>query len=122
MTARETPPLPRATGLAVFAIALAIRAALVFAQERWSVFFGVHWPGDAPLYAGPSCEALQEVADSDLEEEAEAATEALEEMLFYASADEIPLFNESQDSDSGEEDGPWDSWFNSDDPDLGTYG
>jgi HEAT repeat protein len=67
-------------------------------------------------------EALREVADSEYAEEAAAATDALEEMLFYASADEIPLFDESQDVEPGSDDEPWDSWFGSDDSDLGTYG
>ena len=67
-------------------------------------------------------DALREVAESEYEEEAAAAADALEEMLFYASADEIPLLEESQDADQGSDDERWDSWFGSDDSDLGTYG
>ncbi len=66
-------------------------------------------------------EALQEVAQSDLELEAQAAEDALEEMLFYGSADEIPLHDDSLESDDDSEDDLWDGWFGRDDSDLGTY-
>jgi hypothetical protein len=65
---------------------------------------------------------LQEVAASEFEIEAEAAEDALEEMLFYDTDDVIPLFDESQNLDEESDDEPWDSWFGRDDSDLGSYG
>jgi HEAT repeat protein len=85
----------------------AVRLAAVFALGR--------------LGGKAAQEALRAVAASEFEVEAEAAEQALEEMLFYGSADEIPLFDES-DVEEEWDDEPWDGWFGRDNSDLGSYG
>ena len=68
--------------------------------------------------------ALQTVAESDYEIEAEAAEDALEEMLFYANSADFPLFDELSDAEDEQDDEPWDGWYgrDRDDDDLGSYG
>ena len=66
-------------------------------------------------------EALRAVAESEFEIEAEAADEALEEMLFYGNVDEIPLFDELSNAEEEWDDEPWDSWLGRDNADLGSY-
>lgn len=67
-------------------------------------------------------DALRDVSASEAGLEAEAAEEALSEMLFFGSADDIPLFDESLEMDEESDDEPWDGWYGRDDSDLGSYG
>ncbi|GIV77185.1 MAG: hypothetical protein KatS3mg050_1579 [Litorilinea sp.] len=66
-------------------------------------------------------EALEAMAASEDPEEAAAAEQALEEMLFYADPDGVPLFDESLEMDGDWDPDPWDGWFHFDDRDLGEY-
>ena len=86
----------------------AVRLAAIFALGR--------------LGGKVATEALETVSEGEFEEESEAADEALEEMLFYGSADDIPLFDESLHDGDDSDRGPWDSWFGRDESDLGSYG
>lgn len=64
-------------------------------------------------------EALRIMEGSDETAEAEAATLALEEMLFFAGGEDIRLYDEAEDEQDDEDD-DWDRW--NDDDDLGEYG
>lgn len=65
--------------------------------------------------------ALEEIAANE-DDEAMAAEQALEDMLFYTGAEAavIPLFDESEDEDVLDDLDPWDDW-DDDDDDLGEY-
>lgn len=57
----------------------------------------------------------------DLADEVEAAEVALEEMAFYASADAVPLFDETLEEFDEWDFDRWDDWSDIDDSDLGVY-
>lgn len=65
-------------------------------------------------------EALRALTESEDELEAEAANVALEEMLFYANIEHIPLLDDHDDEDEGEW-SPWDANDDFDDDKLGAY-
>lgn len=85
----------------------AVRLAAVFALGR--------------LGGKTAQEALRELAATENEGEAEAAEDALAEMLFYGSGEDSALYDEALDLEEDDDEGPWDGRYRRDDDDLGTY-
>ena len=65
-------------------------------------------------------DALETIYAGENPDESMAAELALEEMAYYAGHEDVPLLDESEAEDEWEHD-PWDSFFDRDDRDLGSY-
>ena len=66
-------------------------------------------------------ETLRSLATSEDEIEAEAAELALEEMLFYASEEEVTLFDDADEEEAEWDLDQWDTFDDLEDGDFGTY-
>jgi len=66
-------------------------------------------------------ETLRSLATSEEEIEAEAAELALEEMLFYASDEEVTLFDDGDEEEAEWDLDQWDTFDDLEDDDFGTY-
>lgn len=64
--------------------------------------------------------ALEVVAGGDDPVEAEAAEQALEEMLFYADDQGVALYDEVDDEEEDVDDEPWDPWYDGAEHGLGS--